>query len=162
VARQQRLGDPGQGVVALDQVADARLEGLRRRRTHLKPEPAQHPPQAHLDVMPLGLQELARGQQRAHLLRRGRLAVHRPEPPHPHQMRDAAGILAVGLDRHRLQRGPHMPRLQQLDRQPGIRHPGEQPLRQRTRLEADPPHRAVLRGEPGNQGLRLARHLGLA
>ena len=61
----------------------------------LQAEAAQDAAQAHLDIVQLGLQQLARRQQGAHLLRRQRLAVHRPEPAEPHQLRDAARILAV-------------------------------------------------------------------
>ena len=42
---------------------------------HLPPEAAQDPAQAHLQVVPLRLHQLAGRQQRAHLLRRQRLAV---------------------------------------------------------------------------------------
>jgi hypothetical protein len=35
--------------------------------------------------------------------------MNRPEPPHPHQMRDAQRIFAVGLDGHGLEGGPDVP-----------------------------------------------------
>src|SRR3954464_9774865 len=71
-------------------------EGLGRGRPDLRAKAAQHAPQAHLDIMALGLQKLAGGQKRANLLGRERLAVHRPEPAQAHQL----GIrLARGYER---------------------------------------------------------------
>jgi hypothetical protein len=65
----------------VDQLVDARLEDPRRRRADPQAEAAQHASHAHLDVLALGLQELPRRQQRAGLLRRQRLAVHRLNQP---------------------------------------------------------------------------------
>src|SRR3954449_9136213 len=70
-------------------------EGLGRGRPDLQAKAAQHAPQAHLDIMALGLQELAGGQKRADLLGRERLAVHRPEPAQAHQLGNAAGVLST-------------------------------------------------------------------
>ena len=148
--------------MARDQFADPGGEGPRRRRADLQPEAAQHPAQAHLDVMVLGLQQLARRQQRSHFLRRQRLAVHRAEPAEPHQLGNAARVLAVGLDRHRLVGVPHVPGPEQFDRQSRFPHARIQPLRQRSSLQPDPPHRKPQRAEPAGQDLGLARHLGLA
>ena len=159
---QERLGHRGQRRMPLHQLADPDRKAPRRGRPDLQPEAAQHAPQAHLHVEALRLQQLARGQQRARLLRRQRLAVHRAEPPQPHQLRDAARVLAVGLHRHRLERVPHVPGLKQLHREPGLAHRRVQPLRQRTRLQADPRHLDAKSAEPGDQRLRLARHLRLA
>ena len=151
--RQQRVGHRLQRGMARHQLAHPRRKGLRRRRPHLQPEAAQHPAQAHLHVKPLALQQLARRQQRPRLLRRNRLAVHRPEPAQPHQLRDPARVLAVRLHRHRLERRPHMPRLQQHGRQPGRVQRREQPLRPRPGFKADPGHHFRPRPEPGDQRL---------
>jgi hypothetical protein len=80
--------------------------------------------------------------------------MHRAEPAEPHQLRDAAGVVAVGLDRHRLERIAHVARLQQLDRKPGLAQRRIKPLRQR--------HAQSELAEPADQGLRLARNLALA
>ena len=71
-------------------------------------------------------------------LRLDRLAMHRPEPAQPHQLRDPARVVAVPLHRHRLERLTHVPRLQQLDRQTRFPHRRIKPLRQRPRLQPDP------------------------
>jgi hypothetical protein len=112
-----------------DQFADPAWKGSRCRRADLQPKAAQHPAQAHLDVMVLGLQQLTRRQQRSHFLRRQRLAVHRTEPAEPHQLGDAARVLPIGLDRHRLECVSHVPGLEQFDRQSRIPHARIQPLR---------------------------------
>jgi len=147
--------------VPLDQLADAGLEGPGRGRADLEPEAAQHPAQVHLDVVALGLQQLARRQQRAGLLRRQRLAVHRLEPAEAHQLRDPARVLLVGLHRHRLERRTHVPGLQEFGGEAGVTQTGEQPLRQRPRFQADPRQVERLRPQPRHQRLRLGRQLGL-
>ena len=63
--------------------------------------------------------------------------MNRAKPTHPHQLGDAARILAVGLDRHRRQRGLHMPRLKKNRLEPTLRQPGMQPLRQRPGFKPD-------------------------
>jgi hypothetical protein len=129
---------------------------------HLEAEAAQDAADAELDVPQLGLQQLASDQQRAHLLGIGRLAVHRPEPAHPQQLGDAAGVLAVGLHHHRRQRRLHVPRLQQHRLEARLAQAGVQPLRQGAGFQADPRHLDAEAAEPGGQSLRFARHLGLA
>jgi hypothetical protein len=47
---------------------------------------------------------------------RQRLAVNREEPAKPHKLGYTASILAIGLHRHRLERVPDVPCLQQFDR----------------------------------------------
>jgi hypothetical protein len=88
--------------------------------------------------------------------------MYRPEPAQPHQLRDAAGIVAIRLDRHCLERLPHVPRLQQFHGKARFPHRRKQPLRQGPGLQPDPLQAETQRTEPGDQGLRLARHLGLA
>ena len=130
-------------------------------RPNLQAKAAQDALQAHLDIMALGLQELAGGQKRPHLLGRQRLAVHRPEPAQAHQLGDAAGILTISLHRHGLEGGAHMARLEQFHRQAGRLQASKEPLRQRPGLQADPRHRRPMCREPGDQHLRFAGHLGL-
>src|SRR5436190_1737787 len=91
--------------------------------------PTQRATQAHLDIAKLRLHQLARGEHRSHLLCRYRLAMHRPEPAKPHQLGNAAAIIAIGLHRHGLEGIAHMARLQQLDRKLGLLHSREKPLR---------------------------------
>src|SRR3954453_1853754 len=62
---------------------------VRYSRCCAAPEAAQKTPQAELYVAHLGLQLLARDQQRPNLLGGRRLAVDRPEPAHAQQLRDA-------------------------------------------------------------------------
>jgi hypothetical protein len=88
--------------------------------------------------------------------------MHRPEPPHPQQLRDAARILAVSLVHHGRQRCLHVPRLEQHHLKPGRDQASVQPLRQRARLQADPRHANLQTAEEPDQGLRLAGHLRLA
>ena len=126
--------------MAGDQFADPGGESSRCRRPDLQSKASQYAAQAHLDVMVLTLQQLARRQQRPYLLRRQGFAVHRAEPAEPHQLSDAACILAVGLDRHCLERVPDVPGLEQFDRQPRFPHACIQPLRQRSGLQSDPRH----------------------
>ncbi|MGY3540476.1 hypothetical protein ACVIIY_004696 [Bradyrhizobium sp. USDA 4515] len=108
------------------------------------------------------MQQLARRQDGAGLLRRDRLAVHRPEPAEPHQLRDPAGIVAVRLHRHRLEGFANVPRFQQLDRKPCVSQTRIQPLRQGACLQPDPFQYQTQRPEPGDQRRRLARNLRLA
>src|SRR5215213_1874794 len=96
--------------------------------------------------MALGLQELARGQKRPHLLGRQRLAVHRAEPAQAHQLGDAAGVGAIGFDRHGFEGRADMARLKQFHRQPGRLQASKEPLRQRPGLQADARHGWVLSG----------------
>ena len=72
----------------------------------------------------LGLHKLAGRQKRARLLRRHRLAMHRPEPAEPHRLSDTACIVPVRLHWHCLEGGVHMPRLQQLHGKPRARAKG--------------------------------------
>ena len=110
---QDRFGRGFQHRVAGDQLPHAGLPASLRDVAQLEPEVTQHTAQREFHVDERVLNGLARAQQRPLLLRRHRLAVHRPEPAHPQQSRDAFGIPAVRLDRHRLQRRLHLPRLHQ-------------------------------------------------
>ena len=143
------------------EIAHAPLKGLGRGWPDLQAKAPQHAPQAHLDIMALGLQELAGGQKGPDLLGGQRLAVHGAKPAQPHQLGDAAGVLTIRLDRHGLERRADMARLEQFHRQAGRLHLGKEPLRQRPRLQAHARHRCPMCGQPGDQRLRLAGHLGL-
>jgi hypothetical protein len=76
-------------------------------------------------------------QQHALLARVHRLDVHRPEPAHAQQMGHAAGIVAVGLDGHRRQRGPALTGFHQDRLKPGISQTTDQPFREWACLQAD-------------------------
>jgi hypothetical protein len=107
----------------------------------------------------LFLNQLARGEHGSGFLSLHRLAVHRPEPPQPDQLGDTAGVLAVGLHRHDLERIAHVARLEKLDRKSRLLHPRIEPLRCRSRFEADPCEFYSEGTEPGDQRLRLTRDL---
>jgi hypothetical protein len=47
-------------------------------------------------------------------------------------------VVAIALHRHRLERIPHMPGLQQFDRKSCLLHRRVKPLRQRSGFEPDP------------------------
>ena len=58
--------------------------------------------------------------------------MHRSIEPHPHHLRDAAGIVAIGLVDLRLQHGAHVPRLNTNHRQARFGENAVKPLRQRS------------------------------
>src|SRR3954463_3245474 len=134
---QHGLRDPLQHRVTRDQRAYPRRELPFADLAHLEPEAAQKTPQTELHVAHLGLQLLARDQQRPNLLGGGRFAMHRPEPAHPQELGDAAGVPAIGLDDHRRERRLHVARLQQHRLKAGLDQRGLEPLRQRPGLQAD-------------------------
>ena len=72
-----------------------------------------------------------------------------------------AGILAVSLHRHRLERVAYVPRLQQLHRKPSVSHPRIEPLRQRTSLQSNPYQIDIELVKPANECLGLAGNLCL-
>jgi hypothetical protein len=90
----------------------------------------QNATQAHLDIMKFYLHQLTRGEQRARFLHWDRLAMHRAEGAQPHQLRDCARVVAIGLHRHRLECVAHVPCLQQLES--SLAHRRIEPLRQWT------------------------------
>src|SRR5450755_4104525 len=106
----------------LHQLFDASGKICPRGLADLQPEATQNSAQAVLEVQQLALHQLARRQHRADLLGRDRLAVDRPEPAEPHQLRDLARVVAVRLRRHRLEGITHVPRLQKLDRKASLLH----------------------------------------
>src|SRR5438309_10160585 len=77
--------------VAIDQLTDARVEPTAADGTNLQAEAAEHAADAALDVEQLGLDQLARSEERTHLLRTDRFRVHRPIPAKPQQLGNAAG-----------------------------------------------------------------------
>src|SRR5450631_3390355 len=115
----------------LHQLFDASGKICPRGLADLQPEATQNSAQAVLEVQQLALHQLARRQHRADLLGRDRLAVDRPEPAEPHQLRDLARVVAVRLHRHRLEGITHVLRLQKLDRKASLLHGRIEPLRQR-------------------------------
>jgi hypothetical protein len=145
-----------------DQLLDPGREPALADLAELEPEAAQQAADAQLHVAQLGLQQLAAGEQRPHLLGVGGLAVHGTVPAHPEQLGDAARVLAIRLDHHRRERRLDVPRLQQHGLEPGAGQPGVQPLRQRPGLQPDPGQRQAELPEEPDQRLRLARHLRLA
>src|SRR5215471_5704429 len=96
--------------MALHQLANPTRKASLRRRANLEPEAAQNPAQAIGDVSKLRFNQLACGQLGANLLDPNRLAVHRPKPAKPDQLRNPARVVAIGLDRHRLEGIAHVPR----------------------------------------------------
>jgi hypothetical protein len=127
--RQQRISDPRKMRMALHKLLDPSCELQFRRLADLETKAAQDPAQTVLDVAKLRLHQLACRQYRPRLLGVHRLAMYRPEPTQPHQLRNPASIVAVRLHWHRLERLAHVPRLQQFDRQPRFPHRGKKPLR---------------------------------
>jgi hypothetical protein len=85
--------------------------------------------------------------------------MNRPKPAHPHQLRDAARILAVGLHRHRRQRGLHVSRFQKSRFQASLSQPRMQPLRKRPSLQADAIDGKAKPSEEGDEGVRIAANL---
>src|SRR5215475_3288093 len=92
--------------------ANPPFEAHRRSRPDLEPKATQNATQAHLNIVKFYLHQLARCEQRPRLLRCERLAMHRAEPAQPHQLRDSARVITVGLHRHRLERVAHVACLQ--------------------------------------------------
>ncbi len=127
----------------------------------LQTKAPQYTAQAVLEVAQLRLQQLACRQNSARFLGFDRLAVHRPEPAQPHQLRDPAGVIAVRLHRHRFECVANMPRLQKLNRKTRLAQRCIEPLRQRSSLQADPLDLRAQQPEPGDQRLRLTRNLCL-
>jgi hypothetical protein len=144
------------------ELPDPRRELRLADLADLEAEAAQDAADAEFDVPQLGLQQLAPDQERAHLLRAGRLAVHRPEPAHAQQLRDAAGVLAVGLHNHGRKRRLHMPGLKQHGIVACPDQGRVQPLRQGAGLQADARQRQSEVVQEADQRLRLAGHLRLA
>src|SRR6516164_5974417 len=96
--------------MTLHQLANATWKASLRRRANLEPKATQNPAQAIRDVSKLRFDQLACSQFGANLLGPNRLAVHRPKPAKPHQLRYPARVVAIGLDRHRLEGIAHVPR----------------------------------------------------
>jgi hypothetical protein len=82
--------------------------------------------------------------------------VHGPEPTKPHELGNAASVLAIRLDRHRLEGVPRMARLEKLHRRAGHLQTSKQPLRQRARLQPNPRKGYF---EPPNQAISASGSL---
>ena len=111
-------------------LSDAGLEPHRPNHPDLETEVAQSTAQVVIDGDGLRLQQLAMGQQHPKFLTTQRLHMHRAVKPNPHHLGDAARIVAVSLVNLRLQRRPHVPRLDTDRRQACFGQRTEQPLRQ--------------------------------
>src|SRR5271166_3768642 len=85
--------------------------------------------------------------------------MHQAIKSHPHHLRDAARIVAVGLVDLRLQHRPHVPRLNTEHRQSRFRKRAVKPLRKRSGFQANPLE--VIAGvlQHRHQSVWLARHL---
>src|SRR5882762_3872336 len=117
-----------QGRMASHQVPDPPCKAILRRLADLQPEAAQYPAQAVLDIALLGLHKLAGGQYGANFLGYDRLAMDRAEPAQPHQLGDAARIVAIRLNRIRLEGGMDVPCLQKFDCKARFLHRSVKPL----------------------------------
>src|ERR1700746_2602501 len=78
-----------------------------------------------------------------------------------HHLRDAAGIVAVGLVDLRLQHRPHVPCLDTDHRQASFCKRAEQPLRQRPSFQSNPPKAVGRIPQYLQQSIGLARNLNL-
>ena len=105
--------------------------------TDLQTEAAEDTAKAHLDIMKLGLHQLARRQHCLYLLCWQRSAIHRSKPAKTHQLGNAACVLLVGLDRHRFEGIAHVTCLKQVDDKATSNQTSIQPLRQRPRFQAN-------------------------
>ena len=85
--------------------------------------------------------------------------MHGAKPAQSHQLSDAAGVGAIGLDRHGLERRAHVPRLEQLDRQAGRLQAGKEPLRQRPGFQANDCI-VLARNEKQDRLICITGHLG--
>ena len=94
----------------LHQLSNPTRKASLRGFANLEPEAAQNPAQAILDILKPRFDQLACGQFGPHLLCPDGFAVHRPKPPKPHQLGNAARVVAIGLDRHRLEGIAYVPR----------------------------------------------------
>ncbi len=126
---EQRFDQNDQVREILDQFLDPRLELHRSGYSDLEAEVAQGGAQIVLDGDGLRLQQLAMGQQHPQFLTAHRLHMNGTIESHPHHLRDATRIVAVGLVDLRLQRRPHVPRLHADHRQACFGKSTEQPLR---------------------------------
>ena len=116
------------------QLRYASSEALRRCRASFKAEPAQNAAKAHLDIVKLRLHKLSPRQQRPNLLRRRRFAMHGLEPAKTQKLGDAACVLAIRLNRHRLEGVTDTPRLKKLHLKTRFLKTSIKPLREGARL----------------------------
>ena len=157
---QQCLSHRQQGWVTRHQFTHTALECSLARFADLQPKATQDAAQAHLNIMALRLHQLARRQQRARLLRRQRLAMHRTKPTKPHQLRNAARVLAVGLHRHRLEcsrahaGSPAAPPQAPRPASPAYSHCDNGPASSPIRVSSSPSA-----AKPADQRFRLTGHL---
>src|SRR4029078_5031614 len=108
---EKRYKKNGQTTEVLDKLLYARFELHRPHHTHLETEVAQGGAQIVLDCDGLRLQQLAMGQQHPQFLTAHRLHMNGTIESRSHHLRDATRIVAVRLIDLRLQRRPHVPRL---------------------------------------------------
>ena len=154
--RQHRLRNPLQHDVPAHQLADACRQLPAAHVANLQSESAQQPAKCLLQIHGLDLHLLACGEKRPNLLRRDRLAVHRPISTHAQQLRDPACVTAVGLDRHGRQRRLNMARFKQYRFETRCLERVIQLLRQGTCLQADADDVNLETAQEGDQCLRFA------
>src|SRR4051812_36935607 len=94
-----------------EQLDNAPLELQPGYGSDLEPKVAQQASQVVLRIENLRLHELARSEQHPDLLAPDGLDMNRLVEPDAHHLRDAAGIVAIGLVDLSRERGPHVPRL---------------------------------------------------
>ena len=88
--------------------------------------------------------------------------MHRTKPAQPHQLGDAASVIAIGLYWHCFECVPNVPSLEQFDCQSRLPDAHIQPLRQWSSLKPDPRYRKTQAAKPCDHDLRFAGYLGLA
>src|SRR6187397_532333 len=98
-------------------------------------------------------------QQHPQFLTAYRLHMHRTIKPRPHHLRDATRIVAVRLVDLRLQRRPHVPRLDADRRQARLGQRTEQPLRQRSSFQPNPLEAVGRVCQHRQQSVGFARYL---
>jgi hypothetical protein len=105
---EQRSDQHGQIRQVLNPLLDAGLEPGRPDKSHLETNVAQGSGRVIVNRDGLRLQQLAMGQQHPQLLAEQRFLMDGVVKPRPHHLRDAGGIVAVGLIDLRCARDPSL------------------------------------------------------
>ena len=114
-----------------------------RRRAELEAGLPQHRAHHVLDRPHFVQHRAARDEERSPEAALPVLDVNLPEPPRAHDLRQGAGVVAIGLVGHRLHRGVGLPRLDADGGEALSAQAVVQPGRQRTSLEPDPIQRQI-------------------
>jgi hypothetical protein len=114
-------------------IAPPSAQQSRRSET----EAAQQTPDAVVEIACPPDQSVTSAEQNATLAGGSCLYMHRPKPAHPQEMRDAAGVAAIGLHLRGLERRPNLPRLHEHRLETMPRQARVQPLRHRPGLQPD-------------------------